>query len=349
VSKHYGCKLPAKRKVVVDDGPFGAEHFRWPVCIGGHRWEHRIVEIPGLHLHRGKRSRVLVPNEPNSNLEWRPLESPDLFRQFAQCQTTDDGVRAFADRCGLLGVPVVLAEKSEVETTIYSDEGELAPDWTGRIAEMRAAVGIVDALGAGRLEDLHKWVMLPAEVSSESARGKHSPNATSKAWFFTAQDDQGRWNVALSLMYETWGDALDIDRVTAARQLLVQLTNRNLQKYCFPYLRARPLRVDSYTLRMAPKNLLGAMWWQMARLVTGEVTHRPCKVCGRLFEVSIGNDNPGHRTDMEYCQNACKLRAHRAKVKRAKELKATGQTVRQIARELDTEAKHVKNWLTKKK
>ena len=65
--------------------------------------------------------------------------------------------------------------------------------------------------------------------------------------------------------------------------------------------------------------------------------------------MELSTEGTGSRIDREFCSNACKLRDHRAKVKRAKELSARGKTVAQIAKELKTTTESVRRWLTKTK
>jgi len=87
------------------------------------------------------------------------------------------------------------------------------------------------------------------------------------------------------------------------------------------------------------------MWLQFAQEVAGQAQHRPCKVCGKWLTIS--SDDYGFRSDREFCSAACRQKDYRAKIKEARRLRATGQTVRQIAKRFDTTTDTINNWLAK--
>lgn len=340
--------MAAKRRVPADNGPFGAEHFRWPRCREGHRWERRLYLEPGRPDHTARVGRVLVRKGMNDE-RTAPLKRPLLFRDLAACPTTPAGIRSFADTHGFLGVWVHLADRPDGGfDNPLGDMGERESEWVYHIARLRAAVGIIDALTDGRTADLSRWVMTDGEAWNDKLRGQPGqPNHTAHSWFIAGRDDRGYWTEFIGLRDRIPAEAPGIDRVSAARRLAEVLTNSYLEQHCFPYLQPRPQRSDISSLKMQPKNLLGACWWQVARLLTGDTSYRPCKVCGRQIELS--RDGEGFRADREFCTAACKARDYRGKVRRAKELRAAGKTVRQIARELGTKVEKAEGWLTKKK
>jgi hypothetical protein len=124
------------------------------------------------------------------------------------------------------------------------------------------------------------------------------------------------------------------------------MANHRLREHCSPVLVERGAEVDSLALRLSPKNLIGAMWWQFSRTLIGEASYRRCKVCSRLIELS---GDYGFRADRELCSSACKFKDHRRKVKEAKRMRERRKTVAQIAKHFDTTTDTIKNWLTKKK
>ena len=60
------------------------------------------------------------------------------------------------------------------------------------------------------------------------------------------------------------------------------------------------------------------------------------------FEVGAST----RRGDAKYCQNACKSKAYRGRRERARTLRTQGASLRAIARELNTDTKTVKKWVT---
>jgi hypothetical protein len=320
--------MAAKRLHAPDVGPFGPEHFRWPVCPDGYRWETRLTVPLGQDLLDAERRLVLLPAS-EAEAESNPLGDPALFRKLAEMSTTEDGIRAFADEHGQLDAPGdrlggVLVRVAAAGSDLFTAADELGvtfSDWAAHVAQLRAAVGILDALAGPEPGDVSPWVW--------TDRGGR-PGARPGEWYLAYADDQGKTYPAVHLAEHPDGEPGPIDRPTAGRRLLAQVINQNL-----------------YTLRMAPRNLLGACWWQVARLLTGTATHRPCKVCGRPIEIST--DGEGFRADRELCSPACKAKDHRARVRQAKALQAEGKSVREIADQLEKPTSIIKNWLTKRK
>jgi len=168
-------------------------------------------------------------------------------------------------------------------------------------------------------------------------------------WYLAHRDNRGHWVLSsrFAVPSDDNAEPMLVDRQSAARSIIAGLTNRRLAKNCRPYLRPRPYRTDVYTLHMVPENLFGAIWLQFARLLTAESTHRPCKFCSKLIELSTGEQ--GSRADREFCSNSCKLKEQRRKVRLAKSMSAAGMSVAAIAAEFETKQKHIRNWLQRKK
>jgi hypothetical protein len=168
-------------------------------------------------------------------------------------------------------------------------------------------------------------------------------------WFFW---DERHWDYGrFGCWYpqaEQLGDGSPLTRREAAWRFLILESNMRLEDNCAPCLYPRSRRPESYVIRLAPRSLLGAIWWQFARVVTGESRYQPCRVCNRLIEISTGG-KPRFRADREFCSGTCKVRDHRRKVRDAKKMKAKGRTVRQIAKHFETSMAVITNWLTKKK
>ncbi|MFO0806224.1 MAG: hypothetical protein U0791_24235 [Gemmataceae bacterium] len=105
-------------------------------------------------------------------------------------------------------------------------------------------------------------------------------------------------------------------------------------------------RRKRFTLKAFPVTLLGLMWWQVARSMTGDVEYKQCEQCERWIET--GPDGH-HASGKRFCSDACNQKHHRARVKQAKELKANGLSVSRIAKQLDTTPDVINHWLAKVK
>lgn len=134
-------------------------------------------------------------------------------------------------------------------------------------------------------------------------------------------------------------DRGDID--VAALCLINREVNLRLEEHVRPALEFDP-RQSRDRLVLIPRNLLGAMWLQLAETVSSGKLHRQCEACGRWFEVSAGN----YRTDRKYCSDACKVRAYRARIQDALAMHEAGKSTKEIAAKHKTNEKTVKKWIT---
>jgi hypothetical protein len=338
-----------------DVGPLGPEGFRWPVATAGYRWEERFL-IPTDVSRDSKspwidspRAEVLVPNgrDPDDTRPWSPLRQHDLFRQFVNTRADRDGVLGFANRFGQLtdGRP----STSVRPPWRFHLPAELLGDWQKEVGALRGVVRVFDALEAGRTKDLSQWVIRWRELDPRIQKAEVIRPKDDGTWLLLFTDEDGaRFRFyLLGDPYVPIGAPDRLDRVAAARLLVVSVTNQYLRNHCSPYLHPRQYWADRYVLKMTPNDLVGAMWWQFARLLAGESAYRHCKVCNRLMELSTNGE--GFRSDREICSAACKAKDHRRRVREAKQLRAEGKSVREIAALFEQPTKVIKNWLAKTK
>jgi hypothetical protein len=105
---------------------------------------------------------------------------------------------------------------------------------------------------------------------------------------------------------------------------------------------ARDPLTGKMDLQVMPKNLLGALWLQLAEAIGGGKKFRQCDTCGGWFEVA-----PRHnRADRQFCTDACRSRAYRGRQDRARQLAAEGRRLPAIAKELGSDVKTVRKWVT---
>ena len=137
------------------------------------------------------------------------------------------------------------------------------------------------------------------------------------------------------------------DRALAAKIFVQRTINEGMSNQISPRLLWNPDKLQ-HIIRILPTSLIGAMWWQFARAVAGEVTYRTCRICGRPILVSSRRDSASKpfRSDREFCSSACRQKDHRIKVKEAKRLRSTGASIGAIAKKLDTGTIAIQNWLS---
>jgi hypothetical protein len=108
-------------------------------------------------------------------------------------------------------------------------------------------------------------------------------------------------------------------------------------------------RRETHEIRVLPTTLLGVMWWQLARLLAGETSYSKCEVCGRYIERGPRDGGTSPRmSNVMYCSAACRQRAHRSRIRHAKEMSASGTSVEAIAAYFTTDVPTVHRWLAGK-
>ena len=99
---------------------------------------------------------------------------------------------------------------------------------------------------------------------------------------------------------------------------------------------------SGFALDYLPRNLLGALWLQLALAICENKDFRQCAACGKWFELSPTE----HRTSRRYCSEACRSRAYRDRKVQATRMAAAGRSPEEIAETLKTKATTVKRWLS---
>jgi predicted nucleic acid-binding Zn ribbon protein len=275
------------------------------------------------------KNEAAAPTEPAHAIT-RPLrEKPGLFWTFAELESSEDEILAFADRHGWLGL--------EVDPRLHAElpsfrgrrvAGELRKDWVRAITQMRFACELRNAV-AGR--DL-AW--LRRAIQQESWEGPLSFS------------DHG-------VMYQSEGGGFRVtphhpeaallqkgDFLRAARVLMQHLANEQLELHTS----ARVL-LDEQTGRQGlyvnPKNLLGALWIQFSESMDSSTSSRRCAECGDWMLLAPGTS----RSDREFCSDRCRVNAYRKRKKAAARLHRRGMTPSAIAKKLGSDTETVRGWL----
>ncbi|HJN45669.1 MAG: helix-turn-helix domain-containing protein [Vicinamibacterales bacterium] len=113
------------------------------------------------------------------------------------------------------------------------------------------------------------------------------------------------------------------------------------------HLEVRRDSAGEYRLGFAPDTLLSAMWLQLALAVVGNQEIVLCKFCSRPIEISTAKT--GYRTNRAFCSDSCKTLDYRRRKRTALRLAQEGQSVRRIAKLIQTKPATVRSWLEKAK
>jgi hypothetical protein len=138
-------------------------NFNWEVIQAGYRWleTHAMGQSPKVRWH------YLTPvsrrgSAPYMARRYHPLSAySGLFRTFAATELSLDGVKAFADRFGLLGGDlsrqIVLLDQGR-EGKRPGGVGEHVHDWLKEIVAMQRAVDLWEAARQGDAEHLGRII-----------------------------------------------------------------------------------------------------------------------------------------------------------------------------------------------
>jgi hypothetical protein len=285
--------------------------FTWKVNLNGYEW----IEQTG--------KRILVPVGPLERLDWpnpygadhrayQPLiDNTGLFREIATLNSTEAAIRNFANLYGQLddGSNIPLGTKFG-ETLV---RGETLEDWRKEIADLQLAVTLWDLVskegGARALTEISKKL---------NRRG------------FPLKIQQ-------ILRLE------EGDPVTAILSFIRNMCNARLIRHAVPKL-LLPATSPRLSLCLAPQSLVGAVWLQFAIAIDVLKTYLKCDYCGSPFEVSK-DARTGKRPDAKFCTTRCRVNNYRARIERARRMKAAGRSRREIARALNTKFRTLDNWL----
>ena len=292
----------------------------------------------------GKREKYLViavaPDEdPPPVPSWKarsPLQQTGLFRTFIDLRGSSDGkILDFADQHGFLLAGeqremLIRADLSEAKCerigSYFYLHGERLLLWRNEIRDMRQLVEVWDAL---RSKD-------SAALANKVHRTQSKTTERVTVWFGNKivaprqshPDRLGRIpkdDILIPSMYFL----LDQMAVKIEANPLKAATNWS------------PGQKEPPQPQLEAVSLCGALWLQFWHAVTGDHDYRRCEQCMRWFEVGANT-----RADAKYCRDACKSRAYRSRRDRARTLRAQGASLRAIARELESEIKTVKKWVS---
>jgi hypothetical protein len=321
----------------------GVFSFVWHVPAAGFKWVRaRVVREDGEEFEDKERwvlTDDVAVGRPYGARQYQPLKAETgLYRTFAFVSADDrEAILSFANEYGNLGVGgrVMDLTESDDPARRLGVLGEPFEVWRTAIAEMRRAVALWDMTKAGDVAGLRR--ILRWQAAEKDAMGL----GMEEGWCYRAPDGRGAFVRQERGLFKP-GDVL-----TPASFLVQQWVNDNLRGRASPML-VYDLDLGRQVAQVVPHDLLTAMWLQFWQGIGGNKDYHSCKECGRWFELS--SDQSAHRTvRREFCSDPCKSRDYRRRKDRARQLKAEGKSVKEIARETDTDLDTIKKWVTKRK
>ena len=103
----------------------------------------------------------------------------------------------------------------------------------------------------------------------------------------------------------------------------------------------RPSKDSPLVVKLCPQSLMDALWVQLLLAVVQNKSFRDCVICKKPYEVSPSTN----RVTRSYCSNACRNKAQRRRITKAKEMRADGKSLQYIADAYNTSLEIVKGWV----
>jgi len=243
--------------------------------------------------------------------------------------------------------------------------GESLQGWLGEIGAIRAATNLWSALkeavagDSSRLTRHVKWkrgcvyydshpeLPLPPMSQFSAIRPTVAEVASSVK---EAQAEDGR-TVEIIASDVNNSDWLRLfrsgDGETPARYLLQKWVNEKLMRRVSPALlwNARRSRPNDLALYFVPRDLLGAVWLQLAEVVNGNRPLRQCAACKSWIVITA--EGTGKRSNRFTCTDACRMKVYYGRKLQARELRRQGQSIAKIAAMIKADAGSVRQWVAR--
>jgi hypothetical protein len=338
----------------------------WVALQDGYKWvdAHEIYMPPrgGKGWAPAERWLILRPEAQNRGIRrYDPLqEETSLFRTFADTPLTEEGILQFTRQYGWMGVQKWIFPK-EAHFFALSKEGQETLDlnrgvsgeslgmWKQSIRHMSFALTLWDAIRSNDLGQLRRFILFPEGRDRAGGFIYRSSEEVVEGYETGVIDDT---------VHDIPANAralLKPENVIRLALLVVQmLANEQLWTHAGPRLLYEPSTPlddlaaeespqNKLTLRIVPKNLLGAMWLQYTRGIDGNKDYRQCRACGKWFEISLEANRPTRF----FCKDACRYKFYRERIAAAQKLHLDGVSIEAIAQHLETDTATVQGWIAR--
>jgi hypothetical protein len=316
--------------------------FAWPVFDGGYE----CLEV--VDHESGKLDHVSVePTDFSDSVRLKKplLDNPSLFREFAELPLTEEGILSFANEWGQLltrpDLDLEAEEESEdddrvpaCDSTTFDEPGDVTDHWYQQIKRMRALVRVWDLIQEGDEAGLAQ-VMKAQRLGGLQTVGVD----------FTEIPEPRR------LTYINREDLPDhLRRLKAgrlqefAKLALYEHVNGQFEDRCSPWIAPDPDTREP-VLRLTPRNLEAALWFQFADAIAGKKKLRQCPRCKRYFAVSEQGKGRRSRSDRVWCSDACRIAGFLERRETALLLHQQGKSKAEIARQLGVKESSLKKWI----
>lgn len=264
---------------------------------------------------------------------------PNLFLKFAAIDPgSDSQILSFANTYGLLESARFYFPKRKKGEPVQSFLGELRSRWVENLHPMKQAVSLWDAITSKDTSLLEKCVVWE---SSQHITYHWPPSSDWQTpWSTHATIASPQVNQDFLTRFRL-GDV-----VMPARMYLQKIVNEHLQQTVAPRLLWTPPDRQKMGLFFVPESLIGCLWYQLAGAIADFHKFRTCDVCQK--PMLVAPEGSGYRTNRKTCSNACRIRLYAGRKAEARRLRSEKHSVREIAKQLDTDVEQIKKWIAER-
>jgi hypothetical protein len=297
-SRIPGGGVSHKRKYNSPDELVQLESFLWTIPKAGYRLAEQKRLIPGSPA-LSKASGMFLLENAGEVKDFQPALRGILFRDFAETGRNPDSVLKFANQCGWLGTPALVAPVNPSNCGAAMEVplrlGEPLQTWLGEIAEMDRLV--------------RSWDSIAPRNSGPKIEQTLTYRNQAIIYRWSTEHDEGL-EVIASKELRPWllERLLPIKSLESTLRWSIQIVvNKKLVEHRLAPQLLWSGKEPRLALSTVPGNLVGFLWLQFAKAIEGNVAHRRCEDCGRWFTL-------GGRwgdSDKRFCSGTCKTRTHR--------------------------------------
>lgn len=337
----HGKQARKRRGGAPGQGPKGSRRNQgerallWPVAVG-ERCE--------------TRSYCPLLFNPLDEAEGDPSTRTKLFLRFLAHDGSEESIARFASTCGSLTAGDILW----IHSSNRAQSGERVRLWRDEILDMRLAFALWCAVGETDDAALKEHVQFASSKAGLSAtiRRECSVREGCDRKTFSVLDPRD----ATAPRAEWLKDG---DYRLAATFAVQDLVRQRLRQWVQPTMVFDPAFEDATAtalrprraarlplgLRLIPRNLLGALWLQLAQAIECGTEYRKCAGCSKRMEISL----EVHRSSRRTCSGRCREAVRRGRADEARVRRAGGAPLRSIAKTMGASLAQVREWTKKPK
>jgi hypothetical protein len=215
------------------------------------------------------------PSAPHS---YRPMENKTILKSFVNTQITKEGIMLFVEKFGHLGIP-----KFHRHDGVVPVFGEALGDWIREINKIKNVL-------------VHWSIVRSKDELKGDVHHLQAHMGVLFPWMDVSEEYMRLLNVGLVLPYDPYNQK--ISRLSQ----ITQAINSGLINRIQPVAEINET-VDGISFTLAPTTLIGAIWLQVAEVVSPKSRTKICGYCGELFEAK--------NMKAEYCKTSHQQMAHR--------------------------------------